>query len=74
MAKMETDKINTHGGAGRGQGRKSKGLAPKKALGVKVDSDTKTHLVSLSETSGHSQASIVQYAIKSVTHLPTSLD
>jgi len=74
MAKMETDKINTHGGAGRGQGRKSKGLAPKKALGVKVDSDTKAYLVNLSEVSGHSQASIVQYAIKSVTTLPVILD
>lgn len=71
--KSKTTK-NTHGGKRAGAGMKPTGLAPKKALGIKVDPETKIHLVKLHETSGHSQAKIVEYAIKKLKKIPRVLE
>jgi len=41
---------NTHGGKRAGAGMKPTGVIPKKTLGIKVDAETKTHLVKLHKT------------------------
>jgi len=64
----------THGGKREGAGRKLLGNTPKKALGVKVSSETKLKLLELHNESGHSQAAIVEYAIKILNKLPKYLD
>jgi len=65
---------NKHGGRREGAGRKPVGKAPKKALGVKVSSETKEKLLELHNESGHSQAAIVEYAIKILKKVPKILD
>ncbi len=66
-------KIETRGGAGRGQGRKPSEKPNKIPVGVNVEVDTKAHLKSLSETSGHSQAAIVEWLIKRTNKLPKKI-
>ena len=52
---------NTHGGAGRGQGRKPEGKEPKKQIGTKVNKECRDNLQALADESGHSKAAILEW-------------
>ncbi len=73
MSEEAQKKKDTRGGAGRGQGRKPSGKPKKVPAGVTIESDAKEHLKSLSVTSGHSQASIIEWLIKKTKTVPKKI-
>ena len=68
------EKKDNRGGAREGAGRKASGLPPKKPLPAKVSQVTRDKVKNLAEESGHSQAKILEWAVKNIKNIPKKLD
>lgn len=61
------------GGARPGAGRKPV-ASPKKSIAFRLNDETREHLLSLSESSGHSQARIIEYLVRKTKKLPNDIE